>query len=135
RVTDYCTVPGNSAAGLGRSFTGGLPCVGDGGVAPVSVVSLVRRGEGAWKPSLSQLSLMAKTRSVGVFVGSLRKESLTRKVANAIARVAPSTLNFQFIDIASVSHYNQDLESAPPADWIAFRDKVRAVDALLFAIP
>ena len=78
---------------------------------------------------------MSTSRDVAIFVGSLRKESFTRKVANAIARVAPSTLNFQFIDIASVSHYNQDLESAPPADWIAFRDKVRAVDALLFATP
>ena len=78
---------------------------------------------------------MPKTRSVGVFVGSLRKESFTRKVANAITSVAPPTLAFEFIDIASVSHYDQDLESAPPAEWIAFREKVRALDALLFATP
>ncbi len=78
---------------------------------------------------------MPKTRNVGVFVGSLRKESFTRKVANAVASVAPSNLNFEFIDIAPVSHYNQDLESTPPADWTAFRQKVSAVDAVLFATP
>src|SRR4029079_17091313 len=33
------------------------------------------------------------------------------------------------------SLYNQDLEPTPPADWIAFRDKVRPADALLFATP
>jgi chromate reductase len=78
---------------------------------------------------------MTATRKVGVFVGSLRKESFTRKVANAIVTLAPPSLSFEFIDIGSVSHYNQDLESSPPADWVAFRQKVSAVDALLFATP
>jgi chromate reductase len=78
---------------------------------------------------------MTATRIVGVFVGSLRKESLTRKVANAVVTVAPPSLSFEFIDIGSVSHYNPDLEISPPADWVAFRQKVRAVDALLFATP
>jgi chromate reductase len=74
-------------------------------------------------------------RKVGVFVGSLRKESYTRKVANAIVALAPPSLDFEFVDIGSVSHYNQDLESSPPADWVAFRQKVSALDALLFATP
>jgi chromate reductase, NAD(P)H dehydrogenase (quinone) len=78
---------------------------------------------------------MPPTRSVGVFVGSLRKDSFTRKVANAIAKVSPSSLELEFIDIAQVSHYNQDLEAAPPSDWIAFRQKVSAVDAVLFTTP
>lgn len=78
---------------------------------------------------------MTATRKVGVFVGSLRKESFTRKVANAIVTVAPMSLSFEFVDIGAVSHYNQDLESSPPADWVAFRQKVSAVDALLFATP
>lgn len=78
---------------------------------------------------------MTATRKVGVFVGSLRKESFTRKVANAIVAVAPPSLSFEFVDIGTVSHYNQDLEGSPPADWLAFRQKVSAVDALLFATP
>ena len=78
---------------------------------------------------------MTATHKVGVFVGSLRKESFTRKVANAIVAVALPSLSFEFIDVGAVSHYNQDLESSPPADWVAFRQKVSAVDALLFVTP
>jgi len=78
---------------------------------------------------------MPDTRNVAVLVGSLRKESLTRKVARAIVAVAPASLKFDFVDIGGVSHYNADLENAPPADWITFRQKVSAADALLFATP
>jgi chromate reductase len=79
---------------------------------------------------------MPGPRKVGVFVGSLRKESFTRKVANAVAAVAPSTLQFEFIEIGQLSHYNQDLESTtPPENWTAFRQRVSGVDAVLFATP
>jgi chromate reductase, NAD(P)H dehydrogenase (quinone) len=78
---------------------------------------------------------MPATRKVGVFVGSLRKESFTRKVANALVAVAPPSLAFEFVDVGAVSHYNQDLEAAPPPEWIAFRQKVSGVDAVLFATP
>ena len=74
-------------------------------------------------------------RNVAVLVGSLRKESFTRKVANAIIKLAPPSLKFEIVEIAQVSHYNQDLENTPLADWVAFREKVRAVDAILFATP
>lgn len=74
-------------------------------------------------------------RNVGVFVGSLRKESLTRKTANAIRELAPPSLKLEVIEIGQVSHYNPDLENAPPGDWVAFRQKVAAVDAVLFATP
>lgn len=78
---------------------------------------------------------MPETRTVAVLVGSLRKESLTRKVANAIVAVAPPSLKFVFVDIGTVSHYNADLEESPPPDWVSFRQQVGRVDALLFATP
>lgn len=78
---------------------------------------------------------MPAQRKVAVFVGSLRKESLTRKVATAIFSLAPSSLQFEIVDIGSVSHYNQDLEATPPNDWLALRNKVRPADAVLFATP
>ena len=74
-------------------------------------------------------------RKVAVLVGSLRKESFTRKVANALAALAPPSLKLQIVEIAPVSNYNQDLENTPPADWTAFRDQIRAADAVLFATP
>ena len=78
---------------------------------------------------------MPAQRKVAVFVGSLRKESLTRKVAKTIFSLASTSLAFEIVDIGSVSHYNQDLEPTPPADWLALRDKVRPADAVLFATP
>lgn len=78
---------------------------------------------------------MPPARKVGVLVGSLRKDSFTRKVANAIVKLAPASLQFEFVDISQVSHYNQDLEDTPPADWVALRQRISAVDAVLFATP
>jgi len=69
--------------------------------------------------------------TVAVLVGSLRKESFSRKVAKAVARLNPE-LMFDFLDIGAVSYFNQDLEANPPADWTAFRDRIRAADAVLF---
>jgi chromate reductase len=81
------------------------------------------------------MTAMPETRTVAVLVGSLRKESLTRKVANAMVAVAPPSLKFVFVDIGAVSHYNADLEESPPPDWVSFRQQVATVDALLFATP
>jgi len=78
---------------------------------------------------------MAPTRNVGVFVGSLRKESFTRKVANALVKLAPPSLKLEIIEIGQLAPYNQDLETAPPAEWVAFRQNVSALDAVLFATP
>jgi chromate reductase len=78
---------------------------------------------------------MSEQRDVAVVVGSLRRDSFTRKVANAIISLAPPSLRLEIVEISQISHYNQDLESSPPADWIAFRDRVRAADAVLFATP
>ena len=79
---------------------------------------------------------MAANRTVAVLVGSLRKESFSRKVANAVAEVAPATLRFTHIDIGALPHYNQDLDpDSPPAAWVTFRDALRPADAVLFVTP
>ena len=77
------------------------------------------------------------TYTVATLIGSLRRESFTRKIANAFTEIAPATLAFETIDIGSLPLYNQDLEDAPerPAEWISFRERIRSKDALLFATP
>jgi chromate reductase len=74
-------------------------------------------------------------RKVGVIVGSLRRESFTRKVAYAIAAVAPAELSFEHVEIGKLQLYDQDLEAAPPVEWQRFREQVRGMDAVLFATP
>ena len=79
---------------------------------------------------------MPSTRSVAVLVGSLRKDSLNRKMARALAALAPG-LQMEIVDFGDLPLYNQDLEDAAPkpAAWLAFRDRVRAADAVLFVTP
>jgi chromate reductase len=79
---------------------------------------------------------MSEMRKVGLFIGSLRKDSFTRKVANALVEVAPKHLVITEIGIGDVSHYNQDLETDnPPADWVNLRNAIGGVEALIFATP
>jgi chromate reductase, NAD(P)H dehydrogenase (quinone) len=77
-------------------------------------------------------------KKIGILVGSLRKDSYTRKVANALTALAPSTLAFEFIDIGELPLYNQDLEehgAVAPAAWTAFRQRVQGCDGVLFFTP
>ncbi|GIL41556.1 NADPH-dependent FMN reductase [Roseiterribacter gracilis] len=70
-----------------------------------------------------------------VLVGSLRKESFTRKIAVAMRKLAPPTLACEIVEIGDLPLYNEDLEANPPAAWVKFRDAVRGANAVLFATP
>jgi chromate reductase len=72
---------------------------------------------------------------VGVLIGSLRKAAYTRRLAGALARLAPTRLQHAVIEIGAMPLYNQDDEAAPPHPWTAFREEVKAADALLFVTP
>ena len=79
---------------------------------------------------------MSAAVDVAVLVGSLRKASLSRKLAYAVAELAAPALKLDIVDIGNMAHYNPDLETAdPPAHWLAFRDRMRPADAVLFVTP
>ncbi len=78
---------------------------------------------------------MTQQRQVALIVGSLRKDSFNRKVARAVANLAPESLAFHDIGIGDLPLYNEDREADPPAEWRAFRDAVRPLEALLFVTP
>jgi chromate reductase, NAD(P)H dehydrogenase (quinone) len=75
------------------------------------------------------------THNIATIVGSLRKESFTLKIANALAKLAPDMLKLNVITLNDLSFFNQDLEAAPPADWLAFRDKLQKSNGILFVTP
>jgi chromate reductase len=77
---------------------------------------------------------MSQPRTVAVIVGSLRKDSVTRKVARAFGKLTPN-LKFTEIEIGSLQHFNQDLEATPTPEWVKFREQIKAADAVLFATP
>src|ERR1700709_1667155 len=75
------------------------------------------------------------THTIVTIVGSLRKESFSLKIANALAKLAPASLKLEVTTLGGISFFNQDLEAAPPADWLAFRDKLQKSNGVLFVTP
>jgi chromate reductase len=108
------------------------------GVPPPKVRASIPRVNGKAQPrrDLGRRSpSMPQPRTVAVLIGSLRKDSVNRKIARAIEALGPTHLKFEEIPIGELPLYNQDDEASPPAAVVAFRDRVRAADAVLFATP
>ena len=79
---------------------------------------------------------MEKPMNVCVLVGSLRKASLNRMLANALISLAPSSLKLDIVEIGQLPLYSEDLDAAtPPVAWTAFRQRIKAADAVLFVTP
>lgn len=78
---------------------------------------------------------MDLVRDVAVLVGSLRKDSINRKVANTLADLAPTLLKLEIVEIGPLAHYSEDLDVDPPAPWVEFRNRIKMADAVLFATP
>ena len=79
---------------------------------------------------------MSKSYKVAVVVGSLRKASVNRKAAEAVTRLAPDNLAFEFVEVGDLPLYDEDVEAAgAPAPWTRFREQISAADAVLFVTP
>jgi len=74
-------------------------------------------------------------RDIVVIVGSLRKESFNRKMANALRELAPAALKLEIVEIGQLPLYNQDLDADPPAVWREFRARIKKADGVLFVTP
>lgn len=72
---------------------------------------------------------------IAIIVGSLREQSLNRKMARAICKIRDDNLDCSIVEIGDLPLYNQDLDSKPPEEWRQFRDQVRAADGILFVSP
>ena len=78
---------------------------------------------------------MATSSSVAVFVGSLRKESFNRKMANALIALAAPALKMEIVEIGQLPLYNADYEADPPQVVRDFKQRVESFDAVLFLTP
>jgi chromate reductase len=80
--------------------------------------------------------MSSHVRTIGVLVGSLRAASYTRRMAHALRRLCPPTLQLEVIEIGALPLYNHDLETAtPPEPWVRFRAQIGTADGLLFLTP
>ncbi len=76
---------------------------------------------------------MAK--KIAVLVGSLRKESVNRKIANELIRLSSDGLDMEIVEIGNLQHYNEDTDENPPQEWTDFREKIKNSDGVLFVSP
>ena len=75
------------------------------------------------------------THRVGYIVGSLAKASINRKLAKALARLAPEGVTLTEIPIRELPVYNRDFDADYPAPARAFKQAIREAEALLFVTP
>lgn len=73
--------------------------------------------------------------SVGVVVGSLRSDSVNRRLSRAVAELMSDRLTCSEIPLEGLPMYNGDLEPNRPVEVDAFTDAVRSVDAILVVTP
>jgi chromate reductase len=78
---------------------------------------------------------MGATYKVGYFIGSLAKDSINRKLARALIRLAPSGLEFIEISFADLPLYSYDYDADYPPVARAFKEALAGVDAVLFVTP
>jgi chromate reductase len=77
---------------------------------------------------------MAKFK-VAVIVGSNRRESVNRRLAQALTRLGADKFAFSFVQIDDLPLYNQDLEAELPKSVARFKSEVAEADGLLFVTP
>ena len=69
---------------------------------------------------------------IAVIVGSLRRDSLNRKLANAIAKLAPSEFSFKPVQIGDLPLYNQDDDAQQAASVLRLKSDLKAAQGFLF---
>jgi chromate reductase len=72
---------------------------------------------------------------IAILIGSLRKGSINRRIARSMCALRGDNLDCSIVEIGDLPLFNQDLEAEPPAQWVAFRDRIRAADGILFCTP
>ncbi len=77
---------------------------------------------------------MAKFK-VAVIVGSNRRESINRRLAQALTKLGADKFAFSFVQIDDLPIYNQDLEAELPKSVARFKSEIAAADGLLFVTP
>jgi chromate reductase, NAD(P)H dehydrogenase (quinone) len=74
---------------------------------------------------------------IAIVVGSLRRDSINRKIARSLCAFAGDRLDCGIVEIGDLPLYDQDYDGAPtqPEPYLRFRDEIRAADGVLFVTP
>ncbi len=74
---------------------------------------------------------------IGIIVGSLRKNSFSKQIADNVVSLLPAGYEAEFVEIGNLPLFNQDYEGdlGTPAEYTSFRNTIKALDAVLFVTP
>ena len=72
---------------------------------------------------------------IAILVGSLREDSLNRKVARSICAIQHERLDCHIVQIGDLPLYNQEYDGNSPPEYERFRDEIRKADGVLFVSP
>lgn len=72
---------------------------------------------------------------IAIVCGSLRKDSINRRIARTLCADAGATLDCHIVEIGDLPLFDQDREADPPAEWVRFRDEIAAADGVLIVSP
>ncbi len=72
---------------------------------------------------------------IAVIVGSLRNESINRKLAYALAKLAPDDFSFSHVDISDLPLYNQDEDGQQAPSVLRAKAQIKSAQGLLFVTP
>jgi chromate reductase, NAD(P)H dehydrogenase (quinone) len=75
------------------------------------------------------------TVKIAVVVGSLRKDSLNRKLATALAKLAPAGVELTQLQIGDLPLYNQDEDGNQPPQVVRLRNEIKAAHGVIFVTP
>lgn len=77
-----------------------------------------------------------KKYKIAALVGSLRRDSFNKKLAENLIRLAPDNITMEIVDIANLQYYNEDLDTdSPPKEWTAFRETIKTYDGIFLFTP
>lgn len=72
---------------------------------------------------------------IAILVGSLRKDSINRKIGRSICSFSSDMLDCNIVEIRNLPLYDQDSDTNPPTEFVRFREQIAAVDGVLFCTP
>jgi len=72
---------------------------------------------------------------IAVIVGSNRRESINRKLAQALIKLGADKFDARIVRIDDLPIYNQDNEGNLPAEVSRFKDELTKADGVLFVTP
>ena len=75
-------------------------------------------------------------KTIGIIVGSLRKNSYNKHIAEFLVSQFPAEYSVKMIDISNLPLYNEDLDTkTPPNEWVRFREEIKNTNSFIFVTP